>query len=573
MSEVSTTHAPDPHSEWPLRPWLLAVLLGLAGLGVHFAAEWNSDEWAPWRAALTAALAFGPLAFAFTLDRDRWQAPLAFAAIVALVMAGIAWRVANAGESYADAPFWFAAGVVSIALALPLFQAGFHKRRWRTPYEETHFHVWTDSITVAGALAFVGVSWLLLFLLAALFSAIDIALLEDLIERGWFGWSFSGAAFGAALGVLRNQLKIIGTLQSVVMLVFSIIAVPLAVALAIFLLAVLASGISVLWNATESPTPLLLSVAVASFVLVNAVVRNDDEEASGNRVLRWAALALALAIFPLALLAAVSTGTRIAEYGLSPERIWGVIAVAVAVAYGLAYFLAPIRGRLTGWMERVRRANMHFAAGVCVLAFILALPLFDFGAISARNQIARLESGKVAVDEFDFAALRWDFGDAGREALARLKDSENPRIAQLAADTFALEVRPYGATSVAGRREISEKADLSRLDDATAQAVRAYLRDEIILCREGCRVQLLRETGRGKLIGLMTNSDYGQNPHLLLVEAGTAKAISQRVVNGRLIHEYEGLGEPMNKAGEVELRPFTGYQIFVDGKPVGQPFE
>ena len=89
----------------------------------------------------------------------------------------------------------------------------------------------------------------------------------------------------------------------------------------------------------------LLSVPVASFILVNAVVRNGDAEASENRILRWAALVLALAIFPLALLAVISTGTRIAEYGLSPERLWGVVAVAVAVAYGLAYFVAPIRGR------------------------------------------------------------------------------------------------------------------------------------------------------------------------------------------------------------------------------------
>ena len=40
-------------------------------------------------------------------------------------------------------------------------------------------------------------------LLAALFSAIDIDLVENLIVEGWFGWSFSGAAFGAArLGLI-----------------------------------------------------------------------------------------------------------------------------------------------------------------------------------------------------------------------------------------------------------------------------------------------------------------------------------------------------------------------------------
>ncbi|WP_370189684.1 DUF4153 domain-containing protein [Qipengyuania sp.] len=561
------------HEDWALRPWVLAAMLGLAGLGVHFVAQWDSNAWAPWRAALTAALAFGSLAFAFTLDRDRWQAPLAFAAVVALVMAGIAWRVANAGESHADAPFWFAAGVVSIALALPLFQAGFHKRRWRTPYDETHFHVWTDSISVAGALAFVGVSWLLLFLLSALFSAIAIDLLEHLIEQGWFGWSFSGAAFGAALGVLRNQLKIIGTLQSVVMLVFSIIAVPLAVALAIFLLAVLASGISVLWNATESPTPLLLSVAVASFVLVNAVVRNDDGEASGNRVLRWAALALALAIFPLALLSAISTGTRIAQYGLSPERIWGVIAVGVAVAYGLAYFIAPIRGRMAGWMERVRAANMHLAVGTCVLAFILALPLFDFGAISAKNQIARLESGKVAVDEFDFAALRWDFGDAGREALARLTDSNDPEIAKIASETQTQDSRPYRGYRDTNRDERIANIRFEFEDEALRDHVRGSVRGNRWYCDKPCVALDLGagEDGRRKVAMVEGGNvrklsfDLGE-----AVDDSPAGAAAMEVV---LAAEAVEATPDQTADSEVEIREWTGRRIYIDGQPAGQPFE
>ena len=171
MSEADEPHAPLAHSDWPLRPWVLAGLLGLAGLGVDFAAEWGSNDWAPWRAALTAALIFGPLAFAIALDPQRWKGPLAFAGIVALVMGGVAWRVALASENHVDAPFWIAAGIVAIALALPLFQAGFHRLRWHTPYDETHFHVWTDAISGAGALVFTGVSWLLVVLLAALFFA------------------------------------------------------------------------------------------------------------------------------------------------------------------------------------------------------------------------------------------------------------------------------------------------------------------------------------------------------------------------------------------------------------------
>ena len=545
------------HDDWALRPWALAVLLGLAGLGVHLVAQWDADWWTPWRAALTAALAFGPLAFAFTLDRDRWRAPLAFAALVALVMAGIAWRVASVGDRHADAPFWFAAGVVAIALALPLFQAGFHRLRWRTPYDATHFHVWTDAISVAGALAFTGLAWLLLYLLALLFGAIDIHVLRHAIEEGWFGWTFSGAAFGGSLGVLRNQLKIIGTLQSVVMLVFSIIAVPLALGLTIFLVAVLASGIAVLWNATESPTPLLLSVAVASFVLVNAVVRNGEEEASGNRVLRWAALALALSILPLALLAAISTGTRIAEYGLSPERIWGVIAVAVA--YGLAYFVAPIRGRIAGWMARVRTANMHLAVGTCVLAFVLALPLFDFGAISARNQIARLESGEVTVEKFDFEALRWDFGDAGRDALALLAKSSHRGVAERALAAANAQLRSYETPDVRRQRS-SIRVNLVPDTAANREMVFLHLETAPWLCSNGCVAVELFEWSDGlKQFAIIDSGSASFTPVNLPRELANARHAQPADRPKR--YEF---------GSKVEIRQVEGRQIYVDSEPFGE---
>ena len=565
MSEGETDQAPGTQADWPLRPWMLAALLALAGLAVHFVTDPAGADLVPWRAALAAALVFGPLAFAFTLDRARWKEPLVFAGVVALVMAGIAWRASSAGERHADQAFWVAAGLVAITLALPLFQAGFHRLRWRTAYDRTHFHVWTDAISGAGALVFTGVSWLLVVLLAALFSAIDIDLVENLIDEGWFGWSFSGAAFGAALGVLRNQLKIIGTLQSVVMLVFSIIAVPLAVALAIFLLAVLASGISVLWNATESPTPLLLSVAVAGFVLVNAVIRNADHEVSGNRALRWAALVLALAIFPLALLAAISTGTRIAEYGLSPERLWGIVAVAVAVAYGLAYFIAPIRGRMAGWMERVRSANMHLAVATCVLAFILALPLFDFGAISARNQLARLESGKVAVDEFDFDALRWDFGDAGREALARLAKSTDTKLAAAAREAEAQQVRASRYREIEPRPVRVANIRVISDDPVMERRIREHFEGLEWHCNHPC-------------VLIDTKIDAGTERRV--------KKVEQRLVTDWLIgrdpEEVDAVGEfapetegePLYRADStVEIREWTGRRIYIDGKPAGQPFE
>ena len=248
-------------------------------------------------------------------------------------MAGLAWRAVTYGDHVPDEQYGFASACVATALALPLFQAGFLATRFRTPYPAIYQHLWTDAIGAAGSLAFTGLSWIALAIVSKLFGLVRIDLLKDLMGQGWFGWTYSGLAFGAALGVLRNQLRVLGTLRTVVLLVLSLIAVPLAVGLVIFLLATAVSGPSVLWDTTREATPTLLACAAGAFVLSCVIVRQDDAAMTGNRVMRIAAVVLAGVILPLAIFAAVSLGLRLNQYGLAPERLWGLVAVIVACAF------------------------------------------------------------------------------------------------------------------------------------------------------------------------------------------------------------------------------------------------
>lgn len=544
--------------EWPLRPWLLAGLLGVAGLLIFsVAGDQGPDTRVAWKAALTALLFFAPLAFAFTLERERWKEPLVFAAIVGAVMAGIAWRAVAAGEEAADPQFGFMAGVIATGLALPLFQAGFQRSRWATPYRAVHAQVWSDAICAAGSLAFVGASWLMLFLLAELFHLLKLDILKHLIDDAWFGWTWSGAAFGAALGVLRNELGIIGTLRKVVMTVLSLLAVPLAAGLSLFLVAMVVSGPEVLWQATRSATPVLLSCAAGAWVLANAILRDEDSAMSGNRVLRIAGLVLVLSILPLTVFAAVSMGTRIAQRGLSPERLWGLIAIAVAVAYGLAWLVAVVRGWKAGeWRERVRRANLHLAVVICVIALFLALPILDFGAISARQQLARLASGKVSADKFDYEALRWDFGAAGRRALVRLERSANPVIAKLAREARARKARiyPFGPAEDYALR-------VQPADPALEALVRDYIRSNPWACQKTCvALDLGAVRGGKRRVAIVTGSAVNEAT-LPFDPAAPQVAPAPRAM------------PTLGPSSRVELRTVGRKQVFVDGRPLGMPLE
>ena len=112
------------------RPWLLALLGAVAALFVHLLVE--DAEPSAARAAGAAFFVFGALSFALTLDRDRWKASAIFSGGLGLVMAGIAWHWVGAKDSAAGEEFAFAASVFASLIAVPLFQAGFHRTRLAT---------------------------------------------------------------------------------------------------------------------------------------------------------------------------------------------------------------------------------------------------------------------------------------------------------------------------------------------------------------------------------------------------------------------------------------------------------
>ncbi len=555
--------------DWPLRPWVLAGILALAGFLIHFL--WDGSDPSPPEAAGTAFLFFGSLCAAFSLGPKNVVAPAIFAVIAGLVMGGLAYNTVAMDDALAGEEFAFAAGVFATVITLPLFQADFHRTRLATDYKLTHFHVWTDAVSAAGAFAFLGLSWLMLFLLDALFDLVGINFIEMLIDEAWFGWAWSGGAFGAALGVLRNNLKVIGALQKLVLIVLSMLAIPLAAALVVFLVALLASGGQALWDATEAATPILLACALGSFVLSNAVFRDDDEARSANKVMQVAALVLAAGILPLAIFAAISMGIRIDQYGLTPERIWGLVAIAVAVAYGVAYWAGLARGRWQGWADKLRRANLHLAIATCVVALFLALPILDFGGISARSQVARLDAGTVSPEDFDYAALRWDFGDAGRAVLDDLV-ARGGEVAELASEARDAESRPY----VFASEEVQPMAErLPNLafafdDPALAESFERLLREQTYRCTEFCTALDLGVGPNGKRhLGL---AELRGLTHFLLDGEGKLEEYYPQFPGSTVTsQEVDPDAEPVPPV--VEVRKVEMRQVYSDDVPVGVPFE
>lgn len=593
MADDRTDHQP-----WPLRALLLLAVGALFGLifdrlvternGDYGFFNWTDD---PLRLSLATWVATSGLLLAFTLERVRWAWSAAFAAAGGAILALVYyWNGGPDGTS--DDQVWrFISGLLAVAIAAPLFQTMRDQGTRAIPYTSVHAHSWTNVVLWFAAWAFVVVTWLLAMLLAQLFKLIGIDLLAEALEESWFTWMLVCGSLGAVVGLLRDRDRVLGLLQRVVTTVLAFLAPILAAGLVLFVLALPFTGLAPLWDQTRATTPILLCCVIGAIILANAVIGNSSEEEAQARPLRWSAMALAAVMLPLAIVAAVSTGLRVDQHGLTPARLWAVVFIAIAAAYGLLYLLALVFGRRR-WSDRLRFYNLRLAFALCGIALVLATPLINFGALSTRDQLARLESGRIAPDRFDWAAMRFDFGPSGRRALERLK-----------ASAASAEVRSLAerALSVGNRWDlVQEQTSRRRREEQQIRvlpagaAIPPALRNRLALsgdCGPAMGCVLIRPEGEPRAIFVQANpcarAEYGQAviemgpPHIercspwvrIFYRDGADWAAYPPAAAGRLSDAQTRRFAAAARAGRVDIRPVARRQVHIDGVPVGDVFE
>ncbi|GGE07088.1 hypothetical protein GCM10011529_11840 [Polymorphobacter glacialis] len=578
-----TTPAVPPQI-WPLRTWGLALLGAAVGLACNAILPGDLNNPGTTRLAIAVFAIVAALALANVVERTRplWSA--GFAIVAGLIAAGV---VLQGGPAFGDdVSVWrLVCAALAIAIATPLFQAwreaqtGLDRNaqpeppahfHWHIPYPAAHNRARTNLVLWFTSFAFLGITWLLVFLLAALFHLIGIDALRHLIEQRWFAYMLSGTALGAGIGLLRDRDAILGTLQRVVTTVLAVLAPALAIGLVGFVAALPFTGIEILWSATRSATPIMLGCSIAALVLLNAVTGDAPAEEARSKILRWSALALSATLPVLAVIAAVSTGVRIAQYGVTPDRLWALTFTIIAAAYAAAYFFAPVAGR-GNWMALIRRGNLHLGLALCAAALLLATPLIDFGAISAHSQVARLERGSTSAAEFDWRALRYDYGAAGRTALARLAKSPDPAIRKAALSAQASKSR-YDLGTASG--QIDRRGEIGRnlvVIPATVKMPPALL-DLIVgqgLCwNAAVPCVVILEGTASTVLGDAATSQQARRLNL----GGDGKWQLDTTGSTDMTARRDPAVDAAIRAGKTEIRDIPQRQLFVDGKPVGPPF-
>lgn len=437
----------------PLLP-LIGLLQGLALYGLDRPGALDG----PGFDALRLALVAGPTACILTLSRVHWWRDVVFSAAIGLIVGGLGWWLAARLDlRILETPELGPAFTLSM-LAFGLIAVAFYEA-WRQdpsfpPAHDLLFrHGWSDLLRLLLAGLFCGALWLVLYLWGALFKLIDIRFFADLFGREWFAWIFSGAAFGTGIAILQEFQSALAAARRLTFALFRFLGAALALAGVLFLCALPFTGLEPLW-ATRHAASIALWVCLLTLLFANGGVRTRLERSPRRfwRILMMPILVL-LPIYGGIALYALSL--RVAQYGLTPDRVHGLILAGVATVFALVYAATVILHR-ERWTENVAQVNPWLALTAAVVAIAMHLPPLEGFGWSARSQAAQVRDGRIAAESFDFGYLKFRLGAPGRAALA-----------DLAAGPAA--ERPELAAALARLDEIENIADWWALRDGPAR--------------------------------------------------------------------------------------------------------
>ena len=429
---------------------LVRLMIGLAqGIALYLLVRASQGEGTTWASRFPET--FGPLVLVALflpppllagVGRLRWPTLAIWGAVAAAALAFLAWHdvARQAGDVGRQMTFpLFAFSAAALFIAQHLIVPADRERKLIASFPAYFDAAWMAGVQLVLSIAFAGAFWLLLVLGAALFNIIGLSFLGDLLEEAWFSLPLTGLAFATAVHLTDVRDGLIRGVRTVALMLLSWLLLVLTVLVGGFLAALPFTGLEGLWE-TGSATALVLSAAGGLIILINAAYQDGRADNLPPAVLRIAVRVASVLLTPLVLIAFWGLSLRIGQHGLTPDRIIAVACALVGAAYAIGYGMGaiiPLIRKGSPWMKALEMTNIVTA--VLVVAVILALftPLADPARLSVGDQVARLNSGKVAADKFDYAFLKFESGKVGEAALATLAASTDPEIARRANEAQA----------------------------------------------------------------------------------------------------------------------------------------
>ncbi|MBY0423965.1 MAG: hypothetical protein K2Q06_16805, partial [Parvularculaceae bacterium] len=381
-------------------------------------------------------------------DSARWLRGAAIAPMIGAAVAAPTWFMLNASidaNNLSAFPpmFWFLVGAPLTGLILNALG-----RAALAPRGDRYTALFAAGVALpmvgVGALLLGTLGVVLLYAWSALMRSMNVDIFHKVFQQDWFMLPFLGVVGGAAIGFMFSLERVLGALRYSFLL-FARFAMPVAAALAVvFLAATLIKGPTGLF-AEAFAGPALLSLAIAGMLLFNGVYQNG--RAAPPPFWLRASTIVALLAFPVYAALAVSLfSTRIADLGMTPARLIGLVASGLVALYGLvglAGVASELRWNAPRWMGVVAPLNAAMAALWALALAALATPVLNPWAMSAANRERLILKGRVDAATFDYGYLRFSLGASGRAALERLSAvPDHPQAAAIRAGAAAALAAP-----------------------------------------------------------------------------------------------------------------------------------
>lgn len=291
-----------------------------------------------------------------------------------------------------------------------------------------YYTSWRIAITAGWAWLFTFACFLVLSLWGGLFAALDISFFRDIFTEKWFFYPFFSVAFAAGVIVFRtksNFSESLIRLQQIGTPFFLVVAVCIVL---MFVATLPFTGLEPLWDSGGST--LVLGFQALILYLMNAAYHGDETRLPtiANRLVK-----IGLMIMPvLSGIIAYGLYLRVAQYGWTISRLWGVSIALLFASFGVFYAYAVARSGAQ-WLGRIDSFNGRLVW--VVLAFVVSVntPVLDFRQITVADQLGRIELGLVSPEDLDIWYLGKQTGRAGYLALQEVKTrygKEYPKLAE-----------------------------------------------------------------------------------------------------------------------------------------------
>ncbi|MGQ3904734.1 DUF4153 domain-containing protein [Mixta calida] len=279
--------------------------------------------------------------------------------------------------------------------------------------------LWSHTFTVGVTAIMTGLFWLVLMLWSKLFSMIGIKLFEQLFfDNAFFPSMATGAAIAAGIVFCRRLPGAAGMYRHVITLAVNVLLPLHAITSLLFLACLPFTGLSIIPKYFSAAT-LLLSMTLLMLAFSAIVGEKAPGESRWQRGIARLVLVAQCLTPLLAALAGWALWLRIAEYGWTEERVYGVASALLAFSGSLLL----LRAQRRAWSQGAGNMNTFIVLMLVLSAcgwFLLHTPVLDPLRISVKNQLARYEQGEAKADTADLYTFS-NAGRRGKEMLKRLK--------------------------------------------------------------------------------------------------------------------------------------------------------